>query len=527
MKARKVLPGLSRAIIYVLLAIVLVFPALGTVVVQAASTISLRSVTSNNNQTGATKLIIARPSGTALGDVLIAQIVVNISSTSITAPPGWHLIRSTTSGSAIRMASYYRIASSSEPAAYTWTFGSGQPASGGIADFIGVSTATPVDVSSGRVNANTGAASFAQVTTSVPNDMLLAFVGVAGNTTVTPTTGFTERYERRDLFTKNGKTAEMSQALKGTIGQTSVGSAKEDTLSVTNVTQLVALRPAGSISAPTFTPTPAPIVIAAVGDMECQTSDCNGVSTPNQIAQIHPSAFFPVGDLVWVGYYSNFVNFYNPSWGQFFSISHPALGNHDGSAGYFTYWNGSGSTTGRAGPTGEGWYSFNKGNWHFVVLNSNCVTNDLKVSCAPGSAQINWLQNDLASHSNLCTIAFTHIPYYTSGPTQYPELQTMFQTLYTYHVDLLVTGHTHYYQRFYPQNANGQRVANGTAEITVGTGGGDLSNVQSKPSAPNQAVQLGHALGVLKLTLNPSNYSYRFLPAPGYSGSDAGSANCH
>ncbi len=525
MNARTVLPGVSRIVLYVLLAVVLIFPAIATVAVHAASTISLRAAATINNGTGTTGLTLPKPSGTAAGDVIIAQIVASQSGTSITAPSGWHLIRSTAASAGLKVATYYKVATSSEPSTYRWAFGATETATGGIASFIGVSTTSPIDISSGRVNSG-ATALFYQITTTYPGDLVLAFVGVAGNSTVTPPSGFTETYDRRALVAPTtGRSAEMSRAPKWVAGLTAVGSAKEDTLAVSNVTQLVALHAAGAV-VPTATPTPAPLVIAAVGDMECTTSNCQGVGTIGEVSNIHPSMFFPVGDLVWIGYFSNFLNYYDPSWGIFRSISHPAIGNHDGNAGYYEYWNGS-NTSGPAGPTGEGWYSLSKNGWHFVVLDSNCVANDMKVSCAPGSAQITWLQNDLASHKNLCTIAFMHIPYYTSGTTQYPELQTIFQTLYNYHVDLLITGHTHYYQRFYPQDADGNRVANGVTEIVVGTGGGDLSYVQSKPSAPNQAVQIGQVFGVLKLTLYSTSYAYRFIPAPGYSGSDSGSASCH
>jgi len=115
-----------------------------------------------------------------------------------------------------------------------------------MASFIGVNTASPIDGSSGKFNANTAPATFTQITTSVPNDMLLAFVGVGGNTTVTPPSGFTEDYDVKDTAAGNGRTAEMSQSLKATTGLTAVGTGKEDTLTVSNLTQLIALKAAGN-----------------------------------------------------------------------------------------------------------------------------------------------------------------------------------------------------------------------------------------------------------------------------------------
>ncbi|HTP00154.1 MAG TPA: metallophosphoesterase, partial [Anaerolineales bacterium] len=308
----------------------------------------------------------------------------------------------------------------------------------------------------------------------------------------------------------------------------------EGTQAVTNITQRVALKPVTTSptptpgASPTTTPSASSIVIAAVGDMHCTTSDCQGVGIDTMIAQIGPAAFFPDGDQVFSNTASNFNKFYDPSFGQFKSISHPAIGNYDGLTVYYDYWNGAGNSTGRAGPRNKGWYSFSKGSWQFVVLNSNCISgNTSQVSCQPGSEQINWLQSDLASHSNKCTIAFMHIPYYTSGSRQFPALQAIFQTLYDHHVDVLITGHIHDYQRFYPQDGSGNQVADGVTEFVVGTGGGTLASAGNTPTAPNEAVLIGHAFGVLKMNLLSGSYNYQFLPAPGSSGSDSGSGTCH
>ncbi len=535
MNARASLPGLSRAVLYLIVAIALAFTAMNIVVVRAATTISLRADTSTTNGAGTTGLTIAKPSGAAAGDVLVAQIVVNSGSTTITPPSGWKLIRSTASSTAMVMASYYKVAGSSEPSSYKWSFSATQPATGGISDYIGVNTTSPIDASSGKVNGSTATASFNQITTTVANDMLLALVGVSGNTTVTPPSGFVEDYDRNDTNSSHGKTAEVSHAVKSTTGTTAVASAKETTLAVTNITQLIALKPGASgptptpTNGPTPTATPTSLVMAAVGDMECTTSDCQGIGINTMIGQLAPAAFFPDGDLVFIGTASNYSNYYNPAFGQFKSISHPAIGNHDGNTAYYDYWDGVGNSTGKAGPRGKGWYSFSKGSWHFVVLNSNCITSlaSYQVSCQPGSEEINWLNSDLSSHTNKCTIAFMHIPYYTSGSSQYPELQTMVQTLYKYHVDLLITGHIHDYQHFYPQDGNGDRVSNGVTEFVVGTGGSTLASAGNTPTAPNEAVQIGHAFGALKLSLYTSSYAFQFIPAPGSVGSDSGSGTCH
>ncbi len=518
MNTHVLLPRLARPLTYALAALALAATTFGTMAAQAATSITLRSVSTGNSASGSTSLALAKPSTTASGDLLVAQVVVRPASSTITAPGGWRLIRLTASGTALRLATYYKVAASSEPPSYTWSLGGAETAIGGISDLAGVNTSSPIDASSGKVNASTATAAFTQVTTTVPNDLLLAFVGVAGNTSVTPPSGYTESYDRNDAASASGSTAEVSRHWKSTTGATAVGSAKENTLAVTNVTQLVAVKPA-----------PAPITIVAVGDIHCTTTDCQDTGVNSLVAHVAPAAFFPDGDLVFSGTAANYNNYYNPNFGQFKPISHPAIGNHDGVTAYFDYWDGVGATNGPAGPRGKGWYSFNMGSWHVVVLNSNCIIGraSYMISCAPGSEELTWLQSDLAAHPHLCTIAFMHIPYYTSEVRQFPELQPVVQMLYNYRVDLLVSGHTHDYQRYYPQDGNGNRVSNGVTQFVVGTGGGTLANAGNIPTAPNEAVQIGHEYGVLKLVLKQGSYSFQFLPAPGYTGTDSGSGVCH
>ncbi len=246
-----------RITIYLVLVLTLFLPSLGRVV-EAASTISLRSASTGTNGAGSTHLVLTAPTGTQSGDVLIAQVVINSASSVITAPSGWALVLATKSGSSVEEATFYKAATASEPASYTWTFGASQPATGAITSYSGVNAVAPIDAKSGKYNSSTATATFAQITTTAPNDMLLAFVGVSGNTSVTPPAGFTEVYDLRNTASSSGKTAEMSQSLKASAGLTTVGTGKEDTLAVSNLTQLIALRAASGTPTPTLTPTLGP-----------------------------------------------------------------------------------------------------------------------------------------------------------------------------------------------------------------------------------------------------------------------------
>ncbi len=78
---------------------------------------------------------------------------------------------------------------------------------------------------------------------------------------------------------------------------------------------------------------------------------------------------------------AEFDTCYTPTWGRpsIKSRTRPVTGNHDyntpGATGYYDYFNGDGVQTGPAGDrTPGGYYSYNVGNWHIVVLNSECTS---------------------------------------------------------------------------------------------------------------------------------------------------------
>ena len=280
---RNIFPrNLPRIGVCLILAATILIPSPRSVV-QAASTISLRSTSTATNGSGSRNLTLTTPNGTQFGDLLIAQVVVNSSSTSITAPSGWNLILTTKSGSSVEEATFYKAASASEPNSYTWTFGTSQPATGAVSGFTGVNTASPIDAKSGKYNGSTSTVTFTQITTTVPNDMLLAFVGVSGNTTVTPPSGFTEAYDLKNTASSKGKTVEMSQFLKAAAGLTATGTGKEDTLSASNLAQLIALKPATGTPTVTSTATPTSSTSTAT---RTPTPILTSTSTPTRTATI-------------------------------------------------------------------------------------------------------------------------------------------------------------------------------------------------------------------------------------------------
>jgi calcineurin-like phosphoesterase family protein len=284
-------------------------------------------------------------------------------------------------------------------------------------------------------------------------------------------------------------------------------------------------------------------VIAAAGDIACDPGDQNfnsGNGTSTACRQKYTSDLLVGGDLSAVlalgdtqyedSTLPKYQSSYDPSWGRVKSITHPAVGNHEyqtyGAGGYFDYFNGVGVQTGPAGNrNGRGFYSFDVGAWHLIALNSMC--NDVYKGCGPGSIQEQWLRQDLASHPRACTLAFMHHPVFTSG-NHAPGVDTLFplyRALYDYGADILLVGHDHDYERFAPQDPAGVLdPARGIREFVVGTGGRIL--YQMGTPLPNSEVRNNTSFGVLELTLHPTSYDWRFVPASGSTFTDAGTEGC-
>jgi hypothetical protein len=202
--------------------------------------------------------------------------------------------------------------------------------------------------------------------------------------------------------------------------------------------------------------------------------------------------------------------------------AHACFGNPPGAQAYFNYFGSA------AGQMGQGYYSFDLGAWHLIGLNSNCGDAG---GCGPGSAQWTWLKNDLAAHPTACTLAYWHIPRYSSGGRAELNSEELYQLLYDANADLILTGHDHSYERFKPQDADGQ-VDNvrGIRQFVVGTGGRNLTRFVTDPKNTNPAnseMRNDTTFGVLKLTLHPNSYDWTFVPIPGQSFTDTGTAACH
>jgi hypothetical protein len=288
-------------------------------------------------------------------------------------------------------------------------------------------------------------------------------------------------------------------------------------------------------------------VLAAGGDIACDPLDphYNGGAGSADSCREGPvsdlilndpsiSAVAALGDVQYeCGGLSAFQQSYDHTWGRFKAITHPAVGNHEyipssattpatdcdpsgNAGGYFSYFGAA------AGDPSQGYYSYDLGAWHIVVLNSTC---DRAGGCGTGSPQEVWLRSDLASHPATCTLAYWHIPLWSSGGRAALNSRAFVQDLYNAGADVILAGHDHTYERFALQSPSGGADPNGVREFVVGTGGKNHTTLASP--AANSEVFNSDTFGFLKLTLHPTGYDWQFVPEPGKTFTDSGSQACH
>ncbi|MCC6166183.1 MAG: DNRLRE domain-containing protein [Caldilineaceae bacterium] len=280
--------------------------------------------------------------------------------------------------------------------------------------------------------------------------------------------------------------------------------------------------PAASTPTSTPTSTNTPVSGAAVFVGAGDIADCTGTADEATALLLDgiPGSVFTAGDNAYPADTATaFNDCYGPSWGRHSSRTRPAVGDAEyaqpGATGYFTYFGAA------AGAPNAGYYSYDVGSWHIIVLNSNCSQIG---GCDPASPQGQWLQADLAARPTTCSLAIFHEPVFSSKGGDL-DLRDFWIPLYNAGVDIVLNGHYHFYERFAAQNPDGvAEPGRGIREFVVGTGGRSLSSFSENP--PNSEVRNNTTYGVLKLTLNPTSYDWEFIPVAGMTFTDSGSAPC-
>jgi hypothetical protein len=270
-------------------------------------------------------------------------------------------------------------------------------------------------------------------------------------------------------------------------------------------------------------PTGGTATLVAAGNIAV-CSNTNDDATARLIDAMTTATVVALGDNAFPdGTLANYNDCYGPSWGRFKDRTYAVVGNHDydssataeGTLSYFGE---------RAGPPGKGYYSFDIGTWHVVVLNSN----GSYVPFNATSEQQAWLASDLqANASKRCIMAIWHHGRYFSsssaGGLERTTQASLWSRLYSGGVDVILNGDAHFYERLRPMLPDGTvDEVNGMVQFAAGTGGESVTS----PSVvhPNSA-HIATVFGVVRFTLKDGSYDWAFVPAVGPEG-DAGTASC-
>ncbi|MGD1835013.1 MAG: metallophosphoesterase [Nitrososphaeraceae archaeon] len=222
--------------------------------------------------------------------------------------------------------------------------------------------------------------------------------------------------------------------------------------------------------------------IVAVGDWKCNK---DSKKTMNSLLKVQPSLVLGLGD----------YTFENPSPSCWFELSKPidniiqiAIGNHD--LDYQSSYQQLIDHYGLKKP----YYSFDYENVHFISISTEHPFED-------DSSQYEFIKEDLRrAQENILTdwiIVFMHSPMYNSadfGENDSEDLQETYHPLFDkYGVDIVLSGHTQFYQRTLPityneNNPSSPYVAasnpvkhtgnNGVIFIGAGTAGDDIHDIE-------------------------------------------------
>jgi hypothetical protein len=266
----------------------------------------------------------------------------------------------------------------------------------------------------------------------------------------------------------------------------------------------------GTAASSTFT-------VAAVGDISAASIGAQA-RTAALAASWNPAYVLALGDLQYPsGSLADFRRYYAPTWGKLDARTRPVPGNHEyrtsSAAGYFSYFGD------RATPDGRSYYSFDRGGWHIVALNS-------ENSHSARSTQLKWLKADLKANKRRCVLAYWHRPRFNSGAEHGSNrgMTPFWDALYARKADVVLNGHEHVYERFGRQSPSGRGTQSGIREFVVGTGGAEHYTFGNRMK--NSQVRIAGVDGVLRLSLASSSYRWQFVGVDGRV-RDQGETACH
>jgi hypothetical protein len=244
-----------------------------------------------------------------------------------------------------------------------------------------------------------------------------------------------------------------------------------------------------------------PVLVTAVGD------GAGGLPGSYEVAELiegwDPDMFLYLGDIYNNGSYSEFVNYYEPTFGRLKDITNPTPGDHEGGRqfqGYRDYWD-----------SNQHYYAVAAGKWRLFGLDST----ERFGETAQGTGQYEWLKQQLESAGDTsCTVVFMHNPAWgQSRHSDYSYMSELWRLIASEGADIVVAGHEHNYQRWTPMDGSGNPHPSGTTQFVVGTGGHDL--VTHSTFDPRLVASHQGQYGALQLRLTDGAAEYQYIDTAG------------
>jgi len=189
-----------------------------------------------------------------------------------------------------------------------------------------------------------------------------------------------------------------------------------------------------------------------------------------------PNFAVNVGDVVTDGRVKEqwITEFLNPAANLMARVpNYVAIGNHEKNAHWFYDY--------LSFPAPENYYSFDYGNAHFTIVDSNQIF-------TPLSRQYQWLEKDLAASRATWKFVAHHHPPYSSDKDDYgntdkrgsilgdPNTRQLVSLYEKYGVDIVWVGHIHDYERTWPIRDGRVDQEHGVIYIQTGGGGAELED---------------------------------------------------
>jgi hypothetical protein len=222
--------------------------------------------------------------------------------------------------------------------------------------------------------------------------------------------------------------------------------------------------------------------------------------TAELIASAQPQKVLALGDMAYPdGTAAEYADYYDPTWGDFTSITAPTPGNHEYESdgkGYFDYFDV------------EPNYSFDLCGWRIVSVDQYASMN----------AAVDFIEKEGAGAGDRPLLVFWHEPRFSSGSEHGSnrKVEPLWKAAVAAGAEIVLNAHDHNYERFEPLDANGERRSDGTVEFVSGNGGHHQRDIGDREA--HSAAAIAGPPGVLFLTLRADGYDWSYRDVKGRIG---------